>query len=92
MKYRNHPRINTIRFSQRNSSFYFSPVDKNSVRKEIKGLSADKTVQDNDISVKVLLENANFFAEQITLQFNGGICSPKYAKSFKLANILETRF
>ena len=29
MKYRNHPSINTIcRFSQRNSSFYFSPVDK----------------------------------------------------------------
>ena len=32
-------------------------------------------------------ENANFFAEQITLQFNEGICSSKYAESFKLANI-----
>ena len=41
MNYKNHPRVNIIRrFSQRNSSFYFSPVDKNIVLKEIKGLSA----------------------------------------------------
>ena len=53
MKYRNHPSINTIRrFSQRNSSFYLSPVDKNTVLKEVKGLSANKAVQDNDIPVK----------------------------------------
>ena len=53
MKYRNHPSINTIRcFSQRNSSFYLSPVDKNTLLKEIKGLSANKAVQDNDIPVK----------------------------------------
>ena len=88
MKYRNHPSVSTIRrFSQRNSSFYFSPRDKNIVLKEKKGLSANKTVQDNYISVKVWKENANFFAEQITLQFNGGICSSNYAESFKLANI-----
>ena len=68
MKYRNHPSINTIlRFSQYNSSFYFSPVDKNTVLKELKGLSGNKAVQDNDIPVKVLKENVNFFAEQISL-------------------------
>ena len=50
-------------------------------------MSANKAVQGNDILVKVLKENANFFAEQITLQFNEGICSSKYAESFKLANI-----
>ena len=88
MKYRNHPSINTIRrFSQRNSSFYFSQVDKNTVLKEIKGLSANKAVQNNDIRIKVLKENANFSDEQITLQFNEGICSSKYDGSFKLANI-----
>ena len=85
MKYRNHPCINTVRrFSQRNSRFYFSS---DSALKEIKGLSANKTVQDNDIPVKVLRENANFFAEQITLHFDESICSSKYAESFKLANI-----
>ena len=82
MKYRNHPSINNIRrFSQRNLSFYFSPLDKNTVLKEIKGLSASKAVQDDDIPVKVLIENAIFFAEQITLQFNKGIFSSKYAET-----------
>ena len=86
-KYRNHPSINTIRrFSQHNSSFYFSPVDKSTLLKEIKSLNANKAVQDNDIPVKVLKENANFFAEQITLQFNEGILFIKIAKSFKVAN------
>ena len=88
MKYRNHPSINTFRrFLQRNSSCYFTTVDKNIVLKEIKGLSVNKAVQDNYISVKVLKENANFFAEKITVQFNEGICSSKYNESFKLANI-----
>ena len=73
--YRHHPSINTIhRFSQCNSS-YFSPVDKNTVLKEIKGLNATKAVQDNNIAVKVLKKkNANFSSEQITLQFNEDIC------------------
>ena len=45
MKYRNHPSINTIRrFSQHKSSFYFSPVDKNTLLKEIKCLSANKAL------------------------------------------------
>ena len=44
-------------------------------------------MQDNDIPVNVLKENANFFAEQITQQFNEGICSSKYTESFKLANV-----
>ena len=44
-------------------------------------------MQDNDIPVKTLKENANVFSEQITLRFNEGILSSKYAQSFKLANI-----
>ena len=62
-KYRNHPSINTIhRFSQCNSSFYFSPVDKNTVLKEIKGLNTTKAVQDNDIPAKVLSEKIQTFS------------------------------
>ena len=63
MKYKNHPSINTIHhFSQHNLSFYFSPVDKNTAIKEIKGLSVNEAVQGNDILVKVLKENVDFFA------------------------------
>ena len=52
-----------------------------------KGLSINKAVQYNDIPVKVLKENANFFSEQVTLQFNEVIYSSKYVESFKLASI-----
>ena len=84
----NHSSINTIRrFSQRNSSFLFSPVDKNTILKEIKSLSANKAAQDTYISVKVLKENVNSFAERITLQFIEGICSSKHREFFKFANI-----
>ena len=68
LEYRNHPSINTIcRFSQGNRGFYFSREDKNTVLKEIRKLSNKKAVQETDIPVKVLKENANFFAEQIFL-------------------------
>ena len=88
LKYRNHPSINNIRnSSQRFSSFYFSQVDTNTVLKEIRRLSAKKAVQDTDIPVKVLKENAEFFAEQICRQFNEAICSSKFPATFKFANV-----
>ena len=75
MKYRNHSSINIIRrFSKRFSSFYFSHVDKNTVLRKTKRLSAKKAIKDTDNPVKVLKENATFFAEQTCLQFNGDIC------------------
>ena len=90
MKYRNHPSINTIRqycSAQRFPSFYFSAVDKNAVRKEIRKLSNKKTTQDTDIPVKILKGNEEIFAEQIYLQFNEGIFVSKYPSNFKFADI-----
>ena len=87
MKYRNHPSINTIRQycrAQRFPSFYFSTVDKNAVRKEIKKLSNKKATQDTDIPVKILKGNEEFFAEQIYLQFNEGIFVSRYPSSSNL--------
>ena len=87
-KYRNHPSINNIRnSSQRFSSFYFSQVDTNTVLKENIQLSARKAVQDTDIPVKVLKENAEFFAEQICRQFNEAICSSKVPATFKFPSV-----
>ena len=74
-------------FSQPYSSFCFSPVIKNTVLNEIKGLKANKAVQNTDIPVNVLEENANIFGKQITLQFSKGTYSSKYPESFKLTNI-----
>ena len=84
LKYKNHPDMHVIkRFSQRFSSFYFAHVEKNTVLKEIKKVNLNKTVQDSDIPVKILKENANFFY----LQFNEAVDSSKFADFFKSADI-----
>ena len=88
LKYKDHSSIPVIkRFSQRISSFYFLTVDKNTVLKEIKKLNSNKAVQDTDIPVNILKENAEFFGEYIYLQFNEAIESPKFPDLFKFANI-----
>ena len=55
--------------------------------KEIKNLEVSKSVQDSDIPVKILKENAEFFAEQICCQFKEEIFSSIFPVSLKLANI-----
>ena len=55
--------------------------------KEIKNLEVSKSVQDSDIPVKILKENAEFFAEQICCQFKEGVFSSIFQVSFRLANI-----
>ena len=84
LKYKNHPSMRVIkRFSQ---SFYFSHVDKNTVLKEIKKLNLNKAVQDSDIPVKILKENADFFADYIYLQFIEAVDSPQFADFCKSAD------
>ena len=88
LKYKNHLSRSIIkRFCERFSSFHFSQVDKNTVLKEITKVSLNKSVQDTDIPVKILKENADYFAEHICLQFNETICSSKFPTSFKFANV-----
>ena len=78
LKYKNHPSMYVIkRFSQRFSSFYFSRVDKSTVLQEIEKLNLNKAVQDSDIPVKILIENADFLANYIYLQFNEAVDSLK---------------
>ena len=87
-KYKNHPSIISIRrFRHQVSNFNFSCIDKNTVLKEIRGLSTTKASQDNDLPVKILKENADYFAEFICIQFNDSVNSSKFPSSFKCANI-----
>ena len=90
LKYKNHPGMRVIkRFSQRFSSFYFSHVDKNTVFKEITKSNLNKAVQDSDIPVNILKENADFFADYIYLQFNEAAdSSSKFEDFLKSADIL----
>ena len=88
LKYQNQPSIHVIkRCFHCFSSFYFSRVDKNTVLKETEKLNLNKAVQDSDIPVKILKENADFFADYIYLQFNEAVDSSKFADFFKSADI-----
>ena len=55
--------------------------------KEIRRLSSKKTVQETDIPVKILKENADFFAEHVFRKFNEAICSSRFPATFKFANV-----
>ena len=87
-KYKNRPSIISIkRFRHQISNFNFSCIDKNTVLKEIRGLITTKASQDNDLPVKILKDNADYFAEFICIQFNDSLNSSKFPFSFKCANI-----
>ena len=50
-------------------------------------MSAKKAVQDTDIPVKVLKENAEFFADQMCHQFDEDICSSKFPTVIKFVDV-----
>ena len=88
LKYRDHPSIITIKhFRYQTVSFHFSYIDKKGVLKIIRSLSKNKASQEADMPVRVVKENAEYFAEIICSQFNESINSSKFPLSFKLANI-----
>ena len=88
-KYRDHPSIITIKhFLYQTVSFHFLHIDKKTVLKIIRSLSSNKDLpQKTDLPVRVVKENAKYFAEIICSQFNESINSSKFPLSFKLANI-----
>ena len=87
--YKNHPSIISIRrFRHQVSNFNFSCIDKNTVLKEIRGLSTTKASQDNDLPVKILKENADYFAEFICIQINNSVNSSKSPSSLNVPTSL----
>ena len=85
LKYRDHPSIITIKVQT--VPFHFSYNDKKTVLKIIRSLSNNKASQETDMPVRVVKENAEYFAEIVCSQFNESINSLKFPLSFKLANI-----
>ena len=87
-KYKIHPSIFSIRgFRHQVSNFNFSCINKNTVLKENRSLSTTKAPEDTNLPVKILKENADYFAEFICIQFNDSVNSSKFPSSFKCANI-----
>ena len=88
LKYRDHPSIVPIkRFCYQTVPFHFLHIGKKTVLKIIRSLSNNKASQETDLPVRVVKENAEYFAEIICSQFNEPINSSKFPLSFKLANI-----
>ena len=87
MKYRSHPSITAIQDAYEGSSFSFSTVEKVDVIREIKNLSKKKAIQDNDIPVKILKDNVNFFADYICIFYNYTITTSKFPSFLKMANV-----
>ena len=76
LKYRDHPSIITIK------RFCYQTV-----LETIRSLSKNKASQETDMPVRVVKENAEYFAEIICSQFNQSINSSKFPLPFKLPNI-----
>ena len=88
LKYKNYPSIRiTIRCATRHlSSFYFFPSLQKHCYKKTKKLEI-LAVQDLDIPIKILRENADLFAEHIWFKLNAVIFSSIFLASFIVENI-----
>ena len=69
MKFRNHPSVSTIRNAFNPQSFNFSKASV-VVLEEINKLGNRKTIQNTDIPVKILKQNADMFGGYICHFFN----------------------
>ena len=70
MKFRKHPSVSAITNAFNPQSFNFSKVSVDDVLKEINKLDYRKAIQNTDIPVKILKQNADIFGSYICHFFN----------------------
>ena len=61
MKRKNHPSIIAIKEKSEKSKFTFHVADNEKIIKEINRLNKDKASKKSDISITIILENADIF-------------------------------
>ena len=86
LKSKNTPALQQYKIHLRNLLF-FCIVEKVSVIREIKNLNKKKVIQDNDISVEILKDNVNFFADFICTFYNYTITTSKFPSFLKMVNV-----
>ena len=64
------PSILAIASEYKNRANFLNFISKKDVLTEIKVLDVSKAIQENDIPVKIIKANENFFAEAICFYFN----------------------
>ena len=67
--------------------FYFSPVEVEDVDRELDSLDASKTIQQNDIPVKIIKANRGIFSKFIMPNFNEGISTARFPDILKRAEV-----
>ena len=87
MKFRNHPSVSAIRNAFNPQSLNFSKVSVDDVLKEINKLGNRKAIQNTDIPVKILKENADIFGSNICHFFNVCVEKGTFPSVLKYANI-----
>ena len=86
-KFRNHPSVSAIRNAFDPQSFNFSKAMVDDVLKKINKLGKRKAIQNTDIPVKILKENAEIFGSYICHFFNVFVDKSMFASVLKHANI-----
>ena len=86
-KFRNHPSVSAIRNAFDPQSFNFSKAMVDDVLKKINKLGKRKAIQNTDIPVKILKENAEIFGSYICHFFNVFVDKGMFASVLKHANI-----
>ena len=87
-KYRNHPSIKAIkRVSNSIELLSHDIVDREKILKEINSLDHTKACQQADIYTKIILKNADIFAEVLHLPFNALVNEGAFPSVFKLADV-----
>ena len=90
LKYKNRPSTHVIKkCSQRFSSFVKNFKNVLNLLKKLKKLNLKKAVQDLDIPIRLLKENADLFANYVYLQFNEGVDLSKVADFLRSGYILS---
>ena len=69
------------------TEFYFVPVDKDVIAKEIKNLNTKKAAPQDDIPVKILKLNNDIFSQYLSQIFNESIEAANFPNESKYADI-----
>ena len=87
MKFRKHPSVSAITNAFNPQSFNFSKVSVDDVLKEINKLGNRKAIQNTDIPVKILKQNADIFGSYICHFFNVCVNKGTFPSVLKHADI-----
>ena len=87
MKFRKHPSVSAITNAFNPQSFNFSKVSVDDVLKEINKLGYRKAIQNTDIPVKILKQNADIFGSYICHFFNVCVDKGMFPSVLKHADI-----